>query len=153
MNKEIVPTTKDHILELAETMRKADRDEIWASSRLRPYEALRLGVAMSEEPLTGLLNGKVVCIFGISKPSVISDKASPWLLASDLLPRVAITFLRLNKVYMDEVKKRYKFLENYVDCRNVEAIKWLKWLGFKMSMPHPYGPDELLFSRFELRRD
>lgn len=153
MSKQIVPTTKEHILELAETMRQADIDEIWASSHKTPLSALTDSVALSPEPFTGLMDGKVVCIFGVYQLSILDDAGVPWLLGSDLVKKASYTFLRVNKVYVEEIKKRYNVLENYVDCRNKEAITWLKWLGFKLEDPVPYGADQLPFHRFEYRRD
>ena len=150
--KKIVPTTVPHIEELAETMRQCDVDEVWASSHTTPLEALQRGVQFSQEPFTGLMDGKVVCIFGVSQISPLSEEARPWLLASDLIDETAHTFLRVNRVYIREIKKKYPFLQNWVDCRNEKAIRWVKWLGFKFDKPAPYGPDGLDFMRFEFRR-
>ena len=152
MTKQIVPTTEDHIHELSQTMREADKKEIWAARHSMPYDALRRGVAMSDESFTGLWDDKVVCIFGVAQPSPFTDEGIPWLLASDLVDDVSHTFLRVNRVYAKEIKKRYSRLENYVDCRNTGAIKWLQWLGFEFDLPRPYGPEHLLFCRFEYRR-
>jgi nitrogenase molybdenum-iron protein alpha/beta subunit len=150
--KEIVSTTVAHIEELAKTMRKCDADEVWASGHMTPLEALQRGVALSEESFTGLMDGKVVCIFGVSTVTPFSRDGVPWLLASDLINETQHTFLRVNRVYVNEIKKRYASLENYVDCRNIKAIKWLKWLGFELDEPAPYGPDNMLFRRFSYRR-
>jgi hypothetical protein len=151
--KEIVPTTRDHLVELASTMRQADVDEVWASNHHTPEEALDRSFRLSDEPFTGLVDGEVVCIFGVAQPTPLADNGSPWLLASDLVEEHAHTFLRVNRVYVKEIRKRYPLLENYVDCRNTASIRWLKWLGFKFDKPAPYGPDGLPFLRFEYRRD
>jgi len=150
--KQIVSTTEEHILELSKTMRQADKDEVWASNHKNPYDALRQGWLLSPETFTGLLDGHVVCIFGVAQNSLLSEDGVPWLLTSDLIHKAAYTFLRVNKVYVNEIRKKYKKLENYVDCRNKMAIRWLSWLGFEMDKPQPYGPDNVMFRRFEYRR-
>jgi|TARA_R110000751_G_scaffold212631_2_gene316188 hypothetical protein len=153
MSKQIIPTTEEHILELSQTMRVADVEEIWAARHSKPYDALKRGVSMSNEAFTGLWDDKVVCIFGVAQHTPFTDEGVPWLLASDLVEKTSHTFLRVNRIYTKEIKKRYSRLENYVDCRNTESIKWLKWLGFKLDPPKPYGPDKLPFCRFEFKRD
>ena len=151
--REIIATTPEHIAELAVTMRQKDVDEVWASHHSSPLAALERGVKMSEEPFTGLKGGEVVCIFGVSTSSPLSEEGCPWLLASDILhDDPATTFLRVNKVYVREIKKRYSKLVNYIDCRNEAGIRWIKWLGFELDEPAPYGLDGLPFHRFQCRR-
>jgi len=47
--------------------------------------------------------------------------------------------------------EKFSLLYNYVDARNVKSIKWLRWLGFQLDEPAPYGVRGLPFHRFELR--
>lgn len=148
----IEPTTKEHIVELSKNLRESDKMEIQASHGRPPYEAIRDSVAMSPEPLTGLVDGKVMCIFGVGVASPLSTKGSPWLLGSDLVDEHSKIFLKLNKVWLEAVKDRYEELENYVDVRNKKTIVWLRWLGFKIHKPEPYGVEGRLFRKFELRR-
>ena len=42
----------------------------------------------------------------------------------------------------------YRLLQNHVDARNTEAVRWLGWLGFEMDPALPFGPDQLPFHRF-----
>ncbi|MNC81827.1 hypothetical protein D3C75_1350850 [compost metagenome] len=49
--------------------------------------------------------------------------------------------------------ERHPTLTNYVDARNLAAIRWLQWLGFRMDSPVPYGPHRLTFRQFHLTRD
>ena len=150
--KQIVPTTPEHVAELARTMREADVEEVWAAAKLLPLEALQEGVQASDEPFTGLMDGKVVCIFGVAQATVLSEEGEPWLLASDLIDETAHTFLRVNRVYVREIKKRYSKLSNYVDERNTAAKRWLRWLGFELQPAEPYGAFGLPFHKFEYRR-
>jgi len=149
----IVETAPEHIEELSNTMRQVDVDEVWAAGHNTPKHALELSMKLSEHSFTGLVDGKVMCIFGVTPMSPISDTGVPWLLGSDLIDQHKHVFLRMNKVYVNEIKKRFKHLINYVDNRNKKTIHWLRWLGFKLSDPAPYGPDGVLFRKFEYRRD
>ena len=43
------------------------------------------------------------------------------------------------------MSKDYKYLYNYVDERNIVAIKWLQFLGFKDIETLPYGYEKKNF--------
>ena len=148
---EVISTTEEHILELSQTMRKPDVDEVWAGWHKTPLEALRSSVKYTKQSWTGLANGRVVCMFGIAQPSILSYAGTPWLLGSEELPKHFRTFLRGNKIYIKAIKKEFEFLENYVDTRNVIAIRWLKWLGFKLNPAEPYGVEQRAFHKFTMK--
>lgn len=149
----IVPATPAHAAELAANMREADVAEVWAGWRHTPTEAINRSIAVSRDPLAGLADGRVVCIFGVASPIILSAVASPWLLGAKELPRHSRTFLRLNRLYTRHIRNEYAILENYVDARNALAIRWLRWLGFTIWEPQPFGPDQLPFHRFGAYRD
>ena len=146
---DIVPATLQHAIVLSTTMAKADRREIWASSRATPFEALRCG--MEGEAFSGLVDGRPVCMFGVVPASILGDTATVWMLGSNDLPKYAKPFLRRNRPWLRGVSSRYSVLFNFVDARNENAIKWLKWLGFTLAPAIPYGQDKLPFHPFELR--
>lgn len=151
MNKyDMFPPTKDHIEELATTMRQADKDEVWAAGNRSPKEALTRAVDASEWSVTGLANDKVIVIFGALRPSLMSNKAAPWALVSDNVVDYVPMFLKLSKLFISRLYSEYDVLYNYVDVRNTAAIRWLKWLKFDLSPPIPYGADQLLFHPFKM---
>jgi hypothetical protein len=49
------------------------------------------------------------------------------------------------------LRRVYGPLENWVDARNRLAIRWLRWCGFEIEAPAPYGPHELPFCRFSMK--
>ena len=150
MNREIVPAKKEHVEALALNMRRPDVDECWAAAHMAPYEALQRSVLVSDEPLTGLADGHVACIFGVSSLSPLSDDGHPWLLGSDDMDRHAIPLLRGSVRYVAAAAERYRTLSNYVDARNVKAVQWVAWLGFTVDEPKPYGIERLPFHYFHL---
>jgi hypothetical protein len=42
-------------------------------------------------------------------------------------------------------------MENWVDARNLDAIQWLRWCGFQIEAPRPYGKHGLDFCRFTMK--
>lgn len=146
---DIVPATEAHAVELAPAMRKEDADEIWASSRRRPLDALLYSLEVSRDTTqAGLADGRCVCLWGVAPASLLTDVGRPWLLASKEFERHASRFLRRNREYINEIRRQYPVLENWVDHRNVKSIRWLRWLGFDILPAEPIGPDAVPFHRF-----
>lgn len=149
---QIVPATREHALALAPEVRQADADEVWAAEHKTPEQALLHGVADSSDPRAGLVNGRVVCVFGVGQLTLASDWGIPWMLASAEVEQHARAFLRMNIAYVREIRSQYRMLLNYVDARNIMAVRWLRWLGFRVKPAVPYGIDELPFHLFDMRR-
>jgi len=149
---EMRDATKRDAVDLAPRLRQADLDEIKACSDRDPLEALLRSVHHSRDPKAGLVDGEVVCIFGVASESLVSVNGSPWLLASDGLVTSAKHFLKMSRGYMNALKKDYIYLTNFVDARNKHAIRWLQWLGFEILPTQAYGPYGLMFHPFEMKR-
>ena len=128
------------------TMRQEDKDEIWHLSRSSPGDALRVAMEACDYTRVVLLDGKVVCMFGIGGEK--GEVGVPWMLASDLLKKIRKTFVRECREFLKEMSKDYTLLFNAAWTKNEEHIKWLKWLGFDFGIPEPMGPDGEYFIKF-----
>lgn len=147
----IIPATTDHIEQMRDMVRPEDRDELWASCMRTPEETMKSAIEYSEIAQTGCIDGIPVMMWGVVRESLICDVGVPWMVGTTLLDRHAVTFLRRCKRPVLELFKDYDMLTNYVDVRNVRAIAWLRWLGFKIAdEPEPYGLMRLPFLRFTM---
>lgn len=149
---EIVPAVARHIAPIAQTMRAADRFEVWAASLVNPEEALALSLRLSPRAWTALVDDCPLCMFGAATLSPLSKRAIPWFLASDRIDRHRKLFLRNSKPQLNVLAEQFAVLSNHVDARNHAAIRWLKWLGFTLHPAVPFGPFNLPFHPFDLRR-
>ncbi|MCY1362613.1 hypothetical protein D9M68_159250 [compost metagenome] len=115
-------------------------------------QALEHGLQYSVEPLLILYGGLPLAAFGeVSHvPGVVGV---PWLISTTHLERHPRPFLRACRPLLARMLERHPTLTNYVDARNLAAIRWLQWLGFRMDSPVPYGPHRLTFRQFHLTRD
>lgn len=153
---EIVLGTPEHAKELACNLRPADAAEIWAAAaRRNAYDCIKSSVQLGGQPYTGLIDGKVACMMGVHRHTITSNKGVPWLLTTHLVDQHPRLFLRYCKIGMEEIKTGWGFdhLENFVDVRHHEAIRWLKWLGFTIHPEAPYGVFGMPFHRFDMRID
>ena len=145
--------TIDDALLMANKMRKVDRDEIWAVSRSSPIEALVRSLKYSEQARTGRINGDIICMFGVSRQNLMGMHGSIWLLATDLLEKNAIRFLREAKREVMDLSENFIIIENYCDARNKITLHWLKWLGFTIERAQPHGVYNLPFHHFYKERE
>lgn len=150
---EIARATPAHAAYVAANMRPADRDEVWASGRLTPDDAVMRSIAVTALPLAGLVDGVPACVFGIARRSLLSDEGAPWLLGTDAIARHGRRFLRENRRVLPVLAAPFALLVNYVDVRNAVSIRWLRWLGFEIEPAAPFGIHGLTFHRFSMRID
>lgn len=138
--------TVEDCIYVANNIREEDRNEIKASSGQDPLSALLEGLRLSEVPLAIYHKGQCVAIFGVLD---FKTSGGIWLLATDDLKLLTITFLRRCRKVVNFLNKKHKVLHNFVDCRNQVHINWLKWLGFKfINKVEKHGVEQIPFYEF-----
>lgn len=143
MRCRIVPAEAWHVTAIAAAARQADVDEVAASSGSTVQLALERGMAASHEPMTAMLDGTPVCMFGAVPWSALGGQAAIWMLGTIEMDRIAVQrdLLRISRRIIDYYQQMYpRCLYNAVDERNTKAIRWLRWLGFKFADPILIGP-------------
>ena len=148
----ITPATRQDALALAPRLRRADREEVWASGGLSGESALLVSLLHSAPGLAwaGRIDGEIAALFGVARPSLLSDEGRPWLLASPLMERHPVAVLRHSQSYLVLARGPFTRLWNYVDARNHVSRRWLAWLGFTLEPPAPYGAAGLPFHKFHM---
>ena len=149
----ILPATDAHAVALAPCLRAADLAEVRASSGREPLAALRYSLGCSSHAVAAVDDlGRVICMFGVGSSDIMSGIGSPWLLGSDLIVKHRRQFARQCRDYLALMLDAYPVLENAVDARHVEAIRWLQWMGFVVGPAVPIGRKGAMFRPFEMRR-
>lgn len=141
----IVPATASHAAVIAANTRHEDKREL-AACGYKPLAATLLSLHASTQAWTGLVDCQPICVFGISEWP--DGTGRPWMVGTELLAKHQKIFLRRCKNCVAIMQDNYSLLHNYVDARNLLAVKWLKWLGFKFDEATPYGPEGLPFLHF-----
>jgi hypothetical protein len=147
---EIREVEEGDIAILVRNMREHDKQEVNAATNMGIRNAVKTSVNLSSYSKTGLVNDELVCMWGVCPISLLSSSGSPWMLGTDLIEKKQRVFLRRSKPWLDDIRKDYRYLENFVDARNVLSVKWLKWLGFEMDEAEPYGIHGEPFHKFTM---
>jgi hypothetical protein len=144
-------SVEDDIVEIAPRMRQQDIDELWASGRHTPVEALVSALISSDYTFTVVIDGRAECMFGLSIISHVTGHGSPWFLGTDEIQKHRRDFLRASVQWRDMFVARTPDLRNCVDDRNELSKRWLRWLGFELTEPVPMGYDGAMFRMFSYK--
>lgn len=150
---QIIKATPEYVQVIAENCREQDRAEFWAHNRSTPLKVLETGLRVSTVAYVGIVDGVPMCMFGVAPYSFLAGQGIPWMVSTNALDarsrklRRAVMAISIDVI--DEFKKLFpSLLFNAVDDRNESAKNWLRWLGFKLLPPTPYGIDRLPFRPF-----
>ena len=136
---------------IGDRLRDADRVEIQRAVG-EPYAGLRDAIERSALCGVFLDDNEPLCIMGLIIPVILApDIASPWLIGTKALGRHRKAFMRETRRWVREWRKEYSLMTNFVDAEYTGAIRWLRWLGFDIFEPEPFGPQGAPFCRFEMR--
>lgn len=151
MTPVIVPATEAMVPAFADNARAADVAECWALGRVLPGQAMLSGVRTGRA-WAGFVDDEPVCLFGVRTTSLLGREGVPWMLGTDAVERYQVPFLRQCRPIVAGWRSEYDSLVNWVDERNTVAQRWLRWLGFTLDAPAPFGVEGLPFRRFEWRK-
>jgi hypothetical protein len=139
--------TSNDALAVAEKLRPADQDEVFAASGLGPYDALRECYRRSTKCFSVVECGHAIAMFGSAR--LTRGSSSVWLLSTDRLIFWRIWFLRSSRVWLEELRDSERLFIARIDARNAAHVRWLEWLGFVIAdRMEGYGFEERLFLEY-----
>ena len=148
----IRPATDEIAEYLIPRLRQADIDEMWAAHHLEPSMGVWLSLAVSRDTsYAGFVDDEPVCLFGVALPHILIPAGRPWMVGTDQVPKHSTAFLRMSREHVKKMSKQFPYMFNFVDDRHKVAIRWLRWLGFTVEEPAPYGAEGLPFRHFYMR--
>ena len=148
---EIREATQRDAVWFAPRLRRSDRLEVIASTGRAPIVALMASVAMGNS-FVAEHEGEPVAVFGMPIISHLPRFGIPWLMGTDKLDDIKLTFGMTSRRIVDGWMEQADVMENFVDSRHYKAVNWLEWLGFDMSEAIPHGPYGVPFHRFSWTR-
>lgn len=148
VNTEIRVATNEDLIALAADMRQADKDEVYASGGYSPLEALFDSAANSDFTHAILFNGQVGFVVGVD-----GTHGVVWALTGNLVNKYPKEFARVTRAIVHGLSRKYPVLQNMVDARYSAALRWVRWLGFKVYPAVPFGVEGLPFHPIILESD
>lgn len=153
----IVPAEVHHVYELAVTLREADRTEI-LNMGYPVKKALWRAFRNSVLCRTALVGGYVAAMWGLAigwrtDVSPLSDLGVPWLHTSAAIEALPVAFIRESRKQVAAMRKLRPRLESHVAVEYLQAIKFIRMMGFTVEKPQPIGLNGARFCRFHMGFD
>lgn len=77
----------------------------------------------------GLVNDRVACVLGLIPPTLLSERAYIWMLATKLVDAHKFLFVRYSQRWMEEALNHYSEIYGDMVGENESTRRWLRWLG------------------------
>lgn len=142
----LVEPTEEQVRYVAHHLRKEDAVEVWLSHRVRGPEAVMSSWADSD--ICACIEAEDGTPVGLT--GVVGDRI--WMLGTEDLTATKERRLHLctkGRGWVQHcVETVGRPIGNYVYAKNRRSIRWLRFLGFEVGTPQPYGPSCELFRPF-----
>lgn len=93
--------------------------------------AMRIAIYSDDRPWTGLIDGNPVCMFGCYPESLVTGSVFVWLLGSRALRNYPILLTKYAMPILRHLTQDYDEIITMVDRRNLIAVRFAEWLGFR----------------------
>jgi hypothetical protein len=150
VDSRFVKATAYHARKIAPHIRASDVREIQAMTPLPIGKALEYAVRDSERAWAWVMEGHVICLFGVAPLSMIAGSGSPWMVATEEIYKHRFYFARKSRMWFTRMRRRFNLLWNQVPADDETCIRWLRWLGCHVREAEPAGRFNEPFRRFEI---
>jgi hypothetical protein len=146
-----IKPTIDLVEAIASDMRQADADEVWASHRHTPIQAMMSSWAASDFSVIVTINNEPCVMIGLVIRDILMGCGVPWMLGTNNALKYKKHYVTQVPPVINEMLTICPELFNYVHGKNKVSINWLRKFGFIIDEPTPHGYGGELFHRFHLR--
>ena len=120
--------------DVADGLRREDRDELWALGRSTPHEAVRQSIEASTEAYVARWSGSPIAVFGANVPT-LSDVGVPWFLGTREVDHRAAEYMRMGRRFTAHLLTQCDTLENIALRANRRTLVFLSRMGFAIGTP------------------
>lgn len=92
-------------------------------------------MTMSDRTYVGQVDDSIVCIWGVMRQSLLSDRGYLWLLTTEEAEAHKFLIIRYSQRIIENLLKRYRVLIGECAIGDHRARKWMRLLGAEFSSP------------------
>lgn len=97
--------------------------------------------SMSNEVWTGWVDDRLVCIWGLMPPTLISRQAYLWMYSTKVVNDHKFIFVRHSQRVIEKMLERYDTIVGHCIVGANDSIRWVRWLGGIFDEPNgPFIP-------------
>jgi hypothetical protein len=142
----IRPSRHEDCLVVGNNLRQQEAMEIWGYDNSLPVEGVTNSFNKSVVSMTILHDDVPVAMFGIM---LLNEIPTLWLMPTDDLKIIGINFIRNTYEWINKMLVDYPTLVAYVDMRNTESLRWMRFVGGRAVDTVFMGMDGMPFRKFE----
>jgi len=90
---------------------------------------------LSTDLWVGMVDGKMICFWGLSPSTLLNNSAHLWLYTVEAFKGHEFVFVRKSQRVVEEMLKLYPTITGFTNVHRPKAIRWLKWLGASFGEP------------------
>lgn len=98
-------------------------------------ETIVRSIMNSSRVWAGFVDDKLVAMWGLIPPTLLSDTAYLWLVTTKYLRGHQFLFIRHSQRAVEEMLEDYEEIVGHTLIENRAAQQWLRWLGAKFGDP------------------
>ena len=122
MTTSIAPVSKQQISELISGLSegKLTTNEVEIFNRF---------VSISTMMCAGSVDGRLLCLWGLVPPTLLSDQAYLWLHTTEAAAEHEFVLVRRSQIELAKMLKKFPRIVGHCKLGAAQSIRWLKWLG------------------------
>lgn len=92
-------------------------------------DQLKLWMFMSPNVWKGIVNDRLLCVWGLIPPTLLSDQAYLWLITTEAAAEHEFVLVRQSQIEIKKMLTKYPRIVGHCEATSPRSIRWLKWLG------------------------
>ena len=128
MTTSIAPVSKKQISDLITGLSEG-------KLTINEVEIFNRFVTMSTTMWAGSVDGKLLCLWGLVPPTLLSDQAYLWLHTTEEAKEHEFVLVRRSQIELAKMLKEFPRIIGHCNVGAEQSIRWLKWLGATFGQP------------------
>lgn len=129
----LIPATAEHIEAIVADIPERSAIELAELFDSTPVDALRFSLASSTGAWTIVDDAGAVAMFGATPSSVLDSLGIVWFIGTRGICRNRLAFAKATRRFVRVLFEQYSTLENIIDHRHEDVVKWVRWLGAEVA--------------------
>jgi hypothetical protein len=84
---------------------------------------------LSQSTYHGVVDGKVICCWGLIPPTILSDKVYLWLYTTTEVDKHQFILVRRSQMVIQDLLKEFSTIVGHCYIDNERGKRWIRWLG------------------------
>lgn len=98
-------------------------------------ETMQRAMTNSSRVWLGCDDGRIIAVWGLIPPTMLSDRAYLWLYTTANLTEHTFLFIRNSQRAVQEMLEHYPVIVGHGLVGNTRSLRWLRWLGAQFGEP------------------